>query len=220
MNLGGMRHNQGNSKTKQQVKEILNNLPSLHVANLPQESFFDLDLFKFFERNGFRIKNAKVALNKRTNRSLGYGYVQFFTDADRQRCLETLNNKELNGQAIRLTISSSNPRAAFEERKNSNLLVKNIAEEINQQELSEVFRPFGKILSLKLETNKNTKKSKGYAYIQFETEEEAANALKTLNGTELNGKKLEIDVLKKKEGGKTEVEKTVKPSKTLFVKNF
>jgi hypothetical protein len=35
--------------------------PSLYVGNLPEKSFFDLDLKKVFESRGYNVKAATVA---------------------------------------------------------------------------------------------------------------------------------------------------------------
>ena len=136
-----------------------------------------------------------------------------------ERCLRQMNNYKLNGLPLCLTRASSDPRAVQEEKKDSNLLVKNIADTVSQKDLYELFSTIGKVLSCKLEHHPETGRSKGYAYIQFETVDEANKALAELNGKDLKNKKLEIDVLKKKEG-RTEPERVVKPGKSLFVKNL
>lgn len=60
---------------KRQSKEEKNQLPSLYVDNLPKESFFDLDLYKFVTSKNHTPKTAKVVLDKRTGKSRGYGYL-------------------------------------------------------------------------------------------------------------------------------------------------
>lgn len=60
---------------KRVSKEEKNQFPSLYVDNLPRESFFDLDLYKFFSSKGYTLKSAKVVLDKRTSKSKGYGYL-------------------------------------------------------------------------------------------------------------------------------------------------
>ena len=47
----------------------MNELPSLYVSGLPKESFFDLDFFKFFKSRGFQVKNAKIVIDSKTNKS-------------------------------------------------------------------------------------------------------------------------------------------------------
>lgn len=61
--------------TKGQTKEEKNRFPSLHVSNLPKENFFDLDFYKFFTSKGYKLKCAKVVINKKLGKSLGYGYL-------------------------------------------------------------------------------------------------------------------------------------------------
>jgi hypothetical protein len=45
------------------------------VDNLPREGFFDLDFYKFFQSKGYKLKSAKVVLDKRSHKSRGYGYL-------------------------------------------------------------------------------------------------------------------------------------------------
>lgn len=49
---------------------------SLYIGNLSKDTY-DLDLYKFFSSNGFRIQSAKVMFDKDTNKSLGFGYLNF-----------------------------------------------------------------------------------------------------------------------------------------------
>lgn len=58
-----------NSKKHHEKKR----LPSLHIGNLPSK-FYDLDLFKMIKTKGFAVVKALVVLDKKTNKSLNYGY--------------------------------------------------------------------------------------------------------------------------------------------------
>jgi RNA recognition motif-containing protein len=115
MNLGGgQRYNNNHaaqrSQKRQDVKKILNELPSLHVKNLPSENFYDLDFFKFFNSRGYRVKNAKVVLDKHPGRTRGYGYLQFIDRADAEKCMKEMNNQLLNGLQLCISWSSANPK--------------------------------------------------------------------------------------------------------------
>jgi RNA recognition motif-containing protein len=101
-------------------------MPSLYVDNLPKESFFDLDLYKFVTAKGHTLKSAKVVLDKRTNKSRGYGYLQFYTQAQADKCLEGLNNTILRDQPLRIVPSVNK----MEINEKANLLVKNIEKEV------------------------------------------------------------------------------------------
>lgn len=82
----------------------MHQLPSIHVGNLPKDSFFDLDLFKFFTSKGYKLKRAKVILDKKTSKSYGYGYITFNTEEEALRCLNEMNNCNINGHSIVLSM--------------------------------------------------------------------------------------------------------------------
>ena len=178
---------------RQQRKEQMNNIPSLYVSNLPKENFFDLDFYKFFTSRGFRVKSAKIVIDSKTNKSRGYGYLQFTDKEEAQRCLDKLNNQVLNGQALRIVHSVNEVK--FD--PDANLLVKNIDKEITQQEIFDLFKIHGSVESCKLETYPNSKESRGYAYVQFSQKIDAEKAIEALNGLDLKGKKLEVSRLNK-----------------------
>lgn len=93
---------------------------------MPKENFFDLDFYKFFTSKGYKLKSAKVVLHKRTSKPLGYGYLQFHSKEEAERCLNEMNNTVLNGLALRIVHSVSK----FEYNEKANLLVKNIDKDV------------------------------------------------------------------------------------------
>lgn len=136
LNLNQQRGNAPQRRQdNQERKKRMNELPSLHISNLPKENFFDLDFFKFFTSKGYKVKNAKIVFDSKTNKSRCYGYLQFVDQAEADRCLKEMNNQTLMGSALRIVKSESNP--IF--NKDSNLLVKNIALDVTQQEIFEKF---------------------------------------------------------------------------------
>ncbi len=69
-----------------------------------------------------------------------------------------------------------------------NLFVKNLAPSIDNIHLHAMFTSFGTILSCKVAEENG--KSKGFGFVQFETEESALAALYALHGSVIEGKKL------------------------------
>jgi polyadenylate-binding protein len=129
-----------------------------------------------------------------------------------------MNNAKINGQAIRIVYSSAEPKY----NENANLLIRNIDKEVTQQEIFNLFKPFGDIVSAKLETYPESKESKGLAYIQYEDEAHAEAALNAINNHELKGKKLEVLKHNKKDKKKSEnpVAPVVAKKNNLFVKSL
>lgn len=129
-----------------------------------------------------------------------------------------MNNAKVSGQALRIIFSTAEPKY----NENANLLVKNIDKDVTQQEIFNLFKPYGYIVSAKLETYPDSKESRGFAYIQYDDEAHAEAALNAINNLELKGKKLEVSKHNKKDKKKPEnpVAPTVVKRNNLFVKNL
>ena len=69
--MGNQNPQQNNRKSQQKPEK--KRLPSLHIGNLPTK-FYDLDLFKFIKGKGHNVVKAFVVLDRKTNKSLNYGY--------------------------------------------------------------------------------------------------------------------------------------------------
>ena len=80
----------------------------------------------------------------------------------------------------------------------ANVLVRNIALEVTQQELFDAFVKFGPIRSCKLEMFPDGK-SRGFGYIQFESSETAEKAIDESGDIEFHGKPAEVLAHQKRE---------------------
>lgn len=67
----------------------------------------DDDLAQFFAQVG-TVVSAKVVIDRDTNRSKGFGFVEMSSDAEAKAAIDQLDGKELNGRAI--NVSEARPR--------------------------------------------------------------------------------------------------------------
>jgi len=67
----------------------------------------DDDLAQFFASAG-TVVSAKVVIDRDTNRSKGFGFVEMSSDAEAKKAIEQLDGKELSGRAI--NVSEARPR--------------------------------------------------------------------------------------------------------------
>jgi len=68
-----------------------------------------------------------------------------------------------------------------------NIFIKNLDNGIGHKELYDHFSPYGTILSCKVALNE-TGQSKGYGFVHFESEKDAANAIEKVNNTKIGSK--------------------------------
>lgn len=64
----------------------------------------------------------------------------------------------------------------------TNIRIANLDEEATNDDLRALCKPFGNIKSARVITDRETKKSRGFAFVEYESEESAESAIKTLNG--------------------------------------
>jgi RNA recognition motif-containing protein len=81
----------------------------------------------------------------------------------------------------------------------TNIFIANLDWEITSEDLKATFSSFGKVLYAHVVYDKETKKSKGYGYVEMESTDEAINAIQALNGLEVNGRKLDVKIASPKE---------------------
>jgi cold-inducible RNA-binding protein len=76
-------------------------------------SVTDAELEEFFAAAG-NVASAKVIIDRDTNRSKGFGFVEMGTDEEAKAAVEQLNGKELNGRAV--AIDEAKPQENRERR--------------------------------------------------------------------------------------------------------
>lgn len=79
------------------------------------------------------------------------------------------------------------------------LFVGNLAYSVTTAQLEEAFSKVGKITSLNLITDKYSGQSKGFAFIEMSSDEEADKAIKELNNVEIEGRAIVVNEARPKE---------------------
>ena len=75
------------------------------------------------------------------------------------------------------------------------IYVGNLSYDTTGEDLSELFGKFGQIAEVKLITDRDTGRSKGFAFLTFSQSEPIEDAL-ALNGTEFQGRRLKVNTAK------------------------
>ncbi|CAA0830842.1 RNA-binding (RRM/RBD/RNP motifs) family protein [Striga hermonthica] len=78
----------------------------------------------------------------------------------------------------------------------SKIIVRNLSFSTSQSHLVSEFSKYGRIAEVKLVEDKATKKPKGYAFIQYTSQEEAMLALESMDHQFFDGRTLFVDIAK------------------------
>jgi len=76
------------------------------------------------------------------------------------------------------------------------LYVGNLPFDTDDGALSALFSPIGTVESAKIITDRDTGRSKGFGFVEMSTDEEAANGIAQLNGTDHSGRPLTVNEAK------------------------
>lgn len=84
------------------------------------------------------------------------------------------------------------------------LYVGNLPYNITESELTEIFTPFGSVISTKIITDRYSGQSKGFGFVEMSSRPEGHKAMEELNGTEVSHRALVVNEAKppKKKGSR------------------
>jgi len=74
-----------------------------------------------------------------------------------------------------------------------NLFVGNLPFTATEDALRDLFGPFGEVQQIRVMTDRDTGKSRGFAFVEMAQDEDAAKAIAALNGKDFGGRTLTVN---------------------------
>jgi nucleolin len=78
------------------------------------------------------------------------------------------------------------------------LYVGNISWGMNEDSLNEAFSSFGEVKSVKIITDRDTGRSKGFGFVEMSNADEAQTVISNLDGKDMDGRPLKVNVAQDK----------------------
>ncbi|CAK6448331.1 unnamed protein product [Pipistrellus nathusii] len=151
-------------------------------------------LQEVFEKATF----IKVPQNQ-NGKSKGYAFIEFASFEDAKEALNSCNKREIEGRAIRLELQGPRGSPNARSQPSKTLFVKGLSEETTEETLKESFD--GSVRA-RIVTDRETGSSKGFGFVDFNSEEDAKAAKEAMEDGEIDGNKVTLDWAKPKgEGG-------------------
>ncbi|MDR7423220.1 MAG: RNA-binding protein [Armatimonadota bacterium] len=82
------------------------------------------------------------------------------------------------------------------------LYVGNLAFSATEMDLRDLFAQFGTVADAKLVTDRETGRPRGFAFVEMSTDEEAGNAISSLDGNDFQGRPLRVNEAQERSGGR------------------
>jgi RNA recognition motif-containing protein len=79
------------------------------------------------------------------------------------------------------------------------LYVGNLPYQTTEEDLSSLFAQAGTVKSVALIKDRDSGRSKGFAFVEMETQAEAEKAISMFNGSQLNGRALTVNIARPRE---------------------
>lgn len=74
-----------------------------------------------------------------------------------------------------------------------NIFVGSLPYRLKEAQLSEYFEEYGNVTSVKIVTDRESGRSKGFGFVEMENDEEANAAIEALNGYEVDGRNIVVN---------------------------
>ena len=80
-----------------------------------------------------------------------------------------------------------------------NIYVGNLSYGMSEQELRDAFAAYGDVASVKILTDRETGRSRGFGFVEMPNQSEGEAAVSNLNGKELSGRALRVNEARPRE---------------------
>uniref|UniRef100_A0AAQ5ZW74 RRM domain-containing protein n=1 Tax=Amphiprion ocellaris TaxID=80972 RepID=A0AAQ5ZW74_AMPOC len=141
---------------------------NLYIRGLPPATT-DQDLIKLCQPYG-KIVSTKAILDKNTNQCKGYGFVDFDSPAAAQKAVASLKASGVQAQM-----------AKQQEQDPTNLYISNLPVSMDEQELENMLKPFGHVISTRILRDANGL-SRGVGFARMESTEKCDVVIQNFNG--------------------------------------
>ncbi|KAM7263607.1 hypothetical protein ACFE04_001290 [Oxalis oulophora] len=144
------------------------------------------------------ILSCKISTDS-SGQSKGYGFVQYDNEDSAKTAIEKLNGMLMNDKQVFVGpfLRKQERESASEEAKFNNIYVKNLAEATTDEDFKKIFAEFGDITSSVIMRD-GEGKSKGFGFVNFESPDDAARAVESLNGKTFDDKEWYVGKAQKK----------------------
>ncbi|KAJ2830514.1 hypothetical protein IWW50_000241 [Coemansia erecta] len=171
---------------------------SLFVGNLPFTATVESMKDTFGEFG--EIVDARIATDRETGRPKGFGYVDFASEEARDAAMAS-EYLEIEGRQLRM--DKATPKANKREQgggrdnkptndPSKTLFMGNMSFHSTEDSIREAFAECGNVVSVRIVTDRETGRPKGFGYIEFDSLEASASAMEW-NGTDLDGRNIRLD---------------------------
>lgn len=158
---------------------------------------------------------VEVIYDKVTGRSRGFGFVTMSSVSEVEAAESQFNGYELDGRPLRVNAGppppkredsfSRGPRSSFGSSgsgygggggsaagSGNRVYVGNLSWGVDDMALESLFGEQGKVVEARVIYDRDSGRSKGFGFVTYNSAQEVQNAIRTLNGADLDGRQIRV----------------------------
>ncbi|KAL4376006.1 hypothetical protein GQ457_02G024810 [Hibiscus cannabinus] len=177
----------------------------LYVGNLPY-SITSSELSEIFSEAG-GVAKVEIVYDRVTDRSRGFGFVTMGSVDEAKEAIRLFDGSQVGGRTVKVNFPEV-PRGGEREvmgprirRSNSSFIdspykiyAGNLGWSVNSEGLRNAFASQPGLLSAKVIYERDSGRSRGFGFVSFESAETVEAALSAMNGVEVEGRPLRLNM--------------------------
>lgn len=182
-----------------------NDAGRLYVGNLPY-SITNSQLAELFGEAG-TVASVEIVYDRVTDRSRGFAFVTMGSVEDAKEAIRMFDGAQVGGRTVKVNfpeVPKGGERLVMGPKIRNNyrgfidsphkIYAGNLGWGLTSQGLREAFAEQPGVLSAKVIYERDSGRSRGFGFVSFETAESASAALDVMNGVEVHGRPLRLNL--------------------------
>ncbi|PAN12886.1 hypothetical protein PAHAL_2G298100 [Panicum hallii] len=138
---------------------------------------------------------VEVLYDRSTGRSRGFAFVTMTTVQDCELVVKNLDGTLYGGRTMKVNIADRpKPKLPLYPETEHKLFVGNLSWTVTSEMLTEAFQRCGNVIGARVLYDGETGRSRGYGFVCYSTKEEMDEALSSLNGMEMEGREIRVNL--------------------------
>ncbi|CAK0743154.1 hypothetical protein CVIRNUC_001447 [Coccomyxa viridis] len=194
---------------ERELRELDRDIRTVFAFNLPLKAD-ERNLFEFFSKAG-QVEDVRIIKDRNTNKSKGFAYIEYTNREDIVSAM-ALTGQIVMGQAIMVKSSEAEKNLAWEAAQAQSasvaqmsslatagagpckLYVKNLHPNITEQDVRQIFEPFGPIDYVTMQKELAGGRQSSMAFVQYKATSDATKAMQQLDNMDIAGNQISVTI--------------------------
>lgn len=152
------------------------------------------------------VQKVRLVTDRITGKGRGFGHLDFSSPEEATAAIEKLSGLDFMGRDLKADHAQKrdpSARPPMRSNRENSVFIGNLAWDVNEElateMLNDVLGPEGGFTTVRIATDRETGRPRGFGHVDFKDKECAERAIQELNGMEVLGRQLRADFAQRRE---------------------